>query len=107
MILTFCSGNLEITVDYLVEIDKLVQLIESPIFACELTKIILFSNISRQFLSTALRLTLILKTKDSENLSNALYGILMLLPQTETFHLLKNRLQCIPISSSINGSHSK
>lgn len=32
---SFISGNLEITVDYLVEIDKLVQLIESPIFACE------------------------------------------------------------------------
>lgn len=28
-------GNLEITVDFLVEIDKLVQLIESPIFACK------------------------------------------------------------------------
>lgn len=34
MSLFLCSGNLEITVDYLVEIDKLVQLIESPIFAC-------------------------------------------------------------------------
>ncbi|CRL04170.1 CLUMA_CG017278, isoform A [Clunio marinus] len=81
-------GNLEITVDYLVEIDKLIQLIESPIFA-------------------ALRLTLISKTKDSENLSNALYGILMLLPQTETFHLLKNRLQCIPVSSSSAGLEFK
>jgi hypothetical protein len=29
------SGNLEMTVDYLEEIDKLIQLIESPIFACE------------------------------------------------------------------------
>lgn len=31
----FCSGNLEITVDHCIEIDKLVQLIESPIFACK------------------------------------------------------------------------
>ena len=29
------SGDLEITVDFLKEIDKLVQLIESPIFACK------------------------------------------------------------------------
>lgn len=29
------SGNLEITMEFLVEIDKLVQLIESPIFACK------------------------------------------------------------------------
>lgn len=31
----FISGNLEMTVDYLEEIDKLIQLIESPIFACK------------------------------------------------------------------------
>lgn len=30
------SGDLEITMEFLVEIDKLVQLIESPIFACML-----------------------------------------------------------------------
>ena len=29
------SGNLEVTVDFLTGIDQLVQLIESPIFACE------------------------------------------------------------------------
>ena len=29
------SGNLEVTVDFLTEIDRLVQLIESPIFTCE------------------------------------------------------------------------
>lgn len=33
--LTVISGSLEITVDFLNEIDKLIQLIESPIFACE------------------------------------------------------------------------
>lgn len=32
---TALSGDLEITVDFLKEIDKLVQLIESPIFACK------------------------------------------------------------------------
>lgn len=29
------SGDLEVTVEFLVEMDKLVQLIESPIFACK------------------------------------------------------------------------
>lgn len=29
------SGELEITVDFLSEIDKLIQLIESPIFSCK------------------------------------------------------------------------
>ena len=29
------SGNLEVTVDFLTEIDRLVQLIESPMFTCE------------------------------------------------------------------------
>ena len=31
----YSSGQLEVTVDFLVEIDKLVQLIESPIFTCK------------------------------------------------------------------------
>lgn len=29
------SGDLEVTVDFLTEVDKLVQLIECPIFTCE------------------------------------------------------------------------
>lgn len=29
------SGDLEVTVDFLIEVDKLVQLIECPIFTCE------------------------------------------------------------------------
>lgn len=29
------SENIEVTVEFLTEIDKLVQLIESPIFTCE------------------------------------------------------------------------
>ncbi|XP_055618469.1 protein VAC14 homolog [Toxorhynchites rutilus septentrionalis] len=73
-------ADMEITVDFLVEIDKLVQLIESPIFA-------------------SLRLTLISHANDNadaQHLSRALYGILMLLPQTEAFNLLRNRLQCVP-----------
>ncbi|KAM9301553.1 protein VAC14 homolog [Gastrophryne carolinensis] len=69
-------GDLEVTVDFLIEVDKLVQLIECPIF-------------------TYLRLQLL----DVENhpfLIRALYGLLMLLPQSSAFQLLSHRLQCVP-----------
>ncbi|CAH1958178.1 unnamed protein product [Acanthoscelides obtectus] len=69
-------GNLEITVNFLTDIDKLVQLIESPIFAY-------------------LRLEL-LEVPCDQNLLRALYGLLMLLPQTQAFNTLKTRLSCIP-----------
>lgn len=69
-------GNLEITVEFLTEIDKLVQLIESPIFAY-------------------LRLEL-LEVPCDQDLIKALYGLLMLLPQTEAFHTLRTRLNCVP-----------
>ncbi|KAM3959400.1 protein VAC14 homolog [Aphomia sociella] len=68
-------GDLEITVDFLTEVDKLVQLIESPIFAY-------------------LRLEL-LGARGGE-LRGALYGLLMLLPQSDAFHALRTRLQCAP-----------
>ncbi|CAG2062392.1 unnamed protein product [Timema podura] len=70
------SGSLEVTVDFLTEIDKLVQLIESPIF-------------------TYLRLEL-LEVPHNQHLVQALYGLLMLLPQTEAFHTLRRRLDCVP-----------
>ena len=35
LFLTPPSGDLEVTVEFLMEIDKLVQLIESPIFTCK------------------------------------------------------------------------
>lgn len=69
-------GNLEITVEFLNEIDKLIQLIESPIFAY-------------------LRLQL-LDSDKNQDLIKSLYGLLMLLPQAEPFTLLRNRLNCIP-----------
>ncbi|GFN91815.1 vac14-like protein [Plakobranchus ocellatus] len=70
------SGELEVTVDFLKEIDKLVQLIESPIFAY-------------------LRLQL-LEANDNPELIKSLYGLLMILPQSETLKLLRYRLECIP-----------
>ncbi|CAH1116528.1 unnamed protein product [Phaedon cochleariae] len=69
-------GNLEVTVEFLTEIDKLVQLIESPVYAY-------------------LRLEL-LEVPCDKNLVRALYGLLMLLPQTEAFTILRTRLSCIP-----------
>ncbi|XP_055376093.1 protein VAC14 homolog [Condylostylus longicornis] len=73
-------GKIEITVEFLTELDKLVQLIESPIFA-------------------SLRLVLVSKSNqcaDAQHLAHALFGILMLMPQTDAFMSLKNRLQCVP-----------
>ncbi|XP_041376053.1 protein VAC14 homolog [Gigantopelta aegis] len=69
-------GDIEVTVDFLKEIDKLVQLIESPIFAY-------------------LRLHL-LDMDHNQYLIKSLYGLLMLLPQSEAFKLLRYRLECIP-----------
>ncbi|XP_030562683.1 protein VAC14 homolog [Drosophila novamexicana] len=78
--LVILFADVEITLELLVELDKLVQLIESPIFA-------------------ALRLTLVSKSNncaDAQYLAHALFGILMLLPQTLAFDTLRNRLQCVP-----------
>ncbi|KAH8358614.1 hypothetical protein KR093_001255 [Drosophila rubida] len=78
--LVILFADVEITLELLGELDKLVQLIESPIFA-------------------ALRLTLVSKSNncaDAQYLAHALFGILMLLPQTTAFDTLRNRLQCVP-----------
>ena len=69
-------GALEVTVSFLVEVDKLIQLLESPIF-------------------TFLRLQL-LEPQRYAYLVKALYGILMLLPQSSAFYTLKNRLDSMP-----------
>ncbi|XP_012265720.2 protein VAC14 homolog [Athalia rosae] len=69
-------GNIEVTVEFLTEIDKLVQLIESPIF-------------------TYLRLEL-LEVGRNQALIRALYGLLMILPQSEAFATLHRRLAAIP-----------
>lgn len=68
--------NIEVTVEFLTEIDKLVQLIESPIF-------------------TYLRLQL-LEWEKNDALMYALYGLLMILPQSEAYATLQRRLAAIP-----------
>lgn len=80
-------GDLEVTVDFLMEVDKLVQLIESPIF-------------------TYLRLQL-LDVENNPYLIKALYGLLMLLPQSQAFQLLSHRLRCVPnpeLMRTVDGS---
>ncbi|XP_071746617.1 protein VAC14 homolog [Lepeophtheirus salmonis] len=74
----------DITIEILVELDKLVQLIESPIF-------------------THMRMQL-LDTENNSDLIHAFYGLLMLLPQSNAFNILKTRLSCIPPVSNHQGS---
>ncbi|RKP18351.1 hypothetical protein ROZALSC1DRAFT_15275, partial [Rozella allomycis CSF55] len=73
LIMTF--SEYEITVNFLVQVDKLVQLIESPIFSF-------------------LRLQL-LEPDKYFFLYKSLYGLLMLLPQSSAFATLRNRLNSV------------
>lgn len=68
-------ADLEMTVQILVQIDKLVQLIESPVF-------------------TYIRLQL-LEPDRYPYLFKCLYGLLMLLPQSSAFISLRNRLNAV------------
>lgn len=61
--------------------DKLVQLVESPIFAF-------------------LRLQL-LDPQGHAALVRTLYGLLMLLPQSGAFSSLKDRLSCVPVITTV------
>ncbi|KAH6890982.1 vacuolar protein 14 C-terminal Fig4p binding-domain-containing protein [Thelonectria olida] len=76
-------GELDMTVNMLIQVDKLVQLIESPVF-------------------TYLRLQL-LEPDKYPFLYKCMYGILMLLPQSSAFAALKNRLNSV---SSIGYLHA-
>ncbi|XP_030831703.1 protein VAC14 homolog [Strongylocentrotus purpuratus] len=82
--LIYQFGDLEVTVDFLTEIDKLVQLIESPIF-------------------TYLRLQL-LDAEHNPYLLKSLYGLLMLLPQSTAFNILHHRLTCVPNLQYLSGT---
>ncbi|XP_063684510.1 protein VAC14 homolog [Bolinopsis microptera] len=70
-------GEYEMTEMTLSGLDKLVQLLESPVFS-------------------ALRLELVQPDTNPE-LFRSLAGILMLLPQSEAFTLLRNRLECVGV----------
>ncbi|KAJ8718228.1 hypothetical protein PYW07_006158 [Mythimna separata] len=79
-------GDLEITVDFLTEVDKLVQLIESPIFAY-------------------LRLEMLGGARCAA-LRAAMFGLLMLLPQSDAFHALRNRLTCARVYPDLSTEES-
>jgi vacuole morphology and inheritance protein 14 len=81
-------GELEITVPLLIQTDKLVQLLESPVFA-------------------SLRLQL-LEPDKYPHLYKCLYGILMILPQSSAFTTLRNRLSCLGNigALSLSSNHS-
>lgn len=68
-------AELDITVTLLIQVDKLVHLLESPVF-------------------TYLRLQL-LEPEKYPYLYKCLYGLLMLLPQSSAFATLKNRLNSV------------
>jgi len=73
--LVFQMSDIDVTVAFLLQIDKLVQLIESPIFMP-----------LRLHLLEPVRYPFLLK---------GLYGLLMLLPQSSAFNSLKTRLESV------------
>lgn len=70
-------AEVDITVGFLMQIDKLVQLLESPVFV-------------------RLRLQLLEVTSDYHpDLLKSLYGVLMLLPQSQAYKTLSDRLATV------------
>ena len=81
------------TVNMLIQIDKLVQLLESPVFTC---KIFEYSIPNIPTNSTALDLRMqLLEPERYPHLYKCMYGLLMLLPQSSAFAALKNRLNSV------------
>lgn len=77
-------GEFDSDVELLVQVDHLVQLLETPVF-------------------TGLRLQLLEPARHA-SLLRTLYGLLMLLPQTSAFHTLQARLQCVTALTLLNQS---
>jgi vacuole morphology and inheritance protein 14 len=84
------SAELEMTVNMLIQIDKLVQLLESPVFTCGSS----FQSRLPLANPSDLRLQL-LEPERYPHLYKCLYGLLMLLPQSSAFAALKNRLNSV------------
>ncbi|CAG9461135.1 unnamed protein product [Pedinophyceae sp. YPF-701] len=74
--------RVEVHVDILVQLDRLVMLLETPVF-------------------TPLRLHL-LRPAEHPSLVRALYSLVMLLPQSDAFSLLSRRLAAAPIQSLLH-----
>ena len=81
-----CSlGDVDTTVDLLVQVDQLVQLLETPVF-------------------TSLRLQLLVPSQHP-SLLKTLHGLLLLLPvQSSAWMTLSARLQCVPTLHALETS---
>jgi vacuole morphology and inheritance protein 14 len=88
--LIMCFAEIDVSVGFLMQIDKLVQLLESPIFI-------------------HLRLELLeVKSSRHEDLLKSLYGLLMLLPQSQAYKTLSDRLSTISsLQIHMSGSVSR
>ena len=82
------------TIQMLIQIDKLVQLLESPVFTCQHANGLLRQVLSADASDADLRLQL-LEPERYPHLYKCLYGLLMLLPQSSAFAALKNRLNSV------------
>jgi vacuole morphology and inheritance protein 14 len=77
----------EISVSLLMQIDKLVQLLESPIFV----------HLRLQLLET--------NANKHQDLLKSLYGLLMLLPQSQAYKMLSDRLRTVSaLQMHLNGA---
>jgi vacuole morphology and inheritance protein 14 len=85
------SAELEMTVNMLIQIDKLVQLLESPVFTC-MVETLIFRFSADLYIDLRLQL---LEPEKHPHLYKCLYGLLMLLPQSSAFAALKNRLNSV------------
>lgn len=88
------------TVNMLIQIDKLVQLLESPVFTCPFLSI--NPTLVQRLTPTDLRLQL-LEPEKYPFLYKCLYGVLMLLPQSSAFAALKNRLNSVSNIGFLHG----
>jgi hypothetical protein len=86
------SADLELTVSLLVQIDKLVMLIESPVFLSMSSSCLCFCLTA--ILIQGLRLQL-LEPDKYPFLPKCLYGLLMILPQSSAFVSLRARLMAV------------
>lgn len=84
------SADLEMTVNMLIQVDKLVQLLESPVFTCKRATLSMPTPLTRSDLRMQL-----LEPERYPHLYKCLYGLLMLLPQSSAFAALKNRLNSV------------
>ena len=97
------------TVNMLIQIDKLVQLLESPVFTCTrafkdmpLSYMFIVIMLLTDLAHLDLRLQL-LEPEKHPYLYKCLYGVLMLLPQSSAFAALKNRLNSVSNIGLLHG----